>query len=529
MIHSESHNLLAEEALCLQRHGEESFAAQDYARSLDYFLQAESLYDILEDQGGQAEALNSIGTSYFMLEDYHQAIQFYLQAFRLRETLGDLKGVACSLNNIGNTYGMFEDFENSVRYYEKCLPVCRENGQTGLESVCLANLAKSLTGLGRLTEAVLAGKGALSLARKLKNARKQCHASLTIGCTYEKDRKYTKAISWFTKAKTLALEFDIPNIGCEAQLGLGNAYLSLAQMPEARNALILAEEAAAALSLKRIRSQALSSLSQLSEQEGDPVAALSYHKQFYTLEKQLSHEVSEKRSQALMMQMEVEKVLKEAQIHRYINTELTTLNAALEDANRTLQVQAKLLESQGEELRAQAKEMQRQANEDGLTGLANRRHLEGWLAAKFHNSRLIDSPLTVVMADVDHFKQINDRFGHQIGDEVLMSVGLMFRQACRVTDLAARYGGEEFVLALPETDALAASVVCERLRQTVEGYFWQSIHPDLSVTISLGLSDDPYAASHERLLALADAQLYDAKKAGRNRISLYPALCDIAT
>ena len=148
--------------------------------------------------------------------------------------------------------------------------------------------------------------------------------------------------------------------------------------------------------------------------------------------------------------------------------------------------------------------------------------MEEWLADRFARSRRSGRALTVALADVDHFKQVNDRFGHQVGDEVLMQVAAIFRRACRKADLAARYGGEEFVLALPDTDAQQARLLCERVRRDVESHPWSGISQGLAVTVSMGLCGDPALTNHERLLGQADAQLYGAKRAGRNRI--FPAL-----
>jgi diguanylate cyclase (GGDEF)-like protein len=122
----------------------------------------------------------------------------------------------------------------------------------------------------------------------------------------------------------------------------------------------------------------------------------------------------------------------------------------------------------------------------------------------------------MAIADIDNFKQINDRFSHVIGDEVLRAVGRILRAACRPSDLAVRYGGEEFVLALPDTTLDHAHAACQRLRAAVAGHPWHDIHEGLQVTISIGVTaaasfDDPAT-----MLAAADRQLYEAKRAGRN-------------
>ena len=121
-----------------------------------------------------------------------------------------------------------------------------------------------------------------------------------------------------------------------------------------------------------------------------------------------------------------------------------------------------------------------------------------------------------MIADLDEFKTINDHFSHALGDAVLGIVANIMRSHCRTGDLAARYGGEEFVLVLSNTKATSAWRVCERIRLAVKQYAWASVHPELKVTISLGLNDNLALENHERMLASADERLYEAKRSGRN-------------
>ena len=122
----------------------------------------------------------------------------------------------------------------------------------------------------------------------------------------------------------------------------------------------------------------------------------------------------------------------------------------------------------------------------------------------------------MAMADLDFFKGVNDRFGHATGDDVMRVLGAVLREVCPEGALAARFGGEEFVLILPNTKADEAFELCEKIRVLIETYNWKQLHPKLSVTLSLGLSDSQDAGTHERLLSLADLRLYEAKNAGRN-------------
>ncbi|WP_394787613.1 diguanylate cyclase [Rhodoferax sp.] len=155
---------------------------------------------------------------------------------------------------------------------------------------------------------------------------------------------------------------------------------------------------------------------------------------------------------------------------------------------------------------------------DALTGLHNRRHFDEQCAQFFATAQRYQRPFSVMLGDIDHFKSVNDRFSHATGDEVLRRIGQILQSSMRASDLVARYGGEEFVVAFPETDLQHAREACEALRQRVEAYPWHEVHPDLRVTISLGLSGDTQVGSFHTMLEAADALLYRAKQSGRNQV-----------
>ncbi len=158
-----------------------------------------------------------------------------------------------------------------------------------------------------------------------------------------------------------------------------------------------------------------------------------------------------------------------------------------------------------------------QAVQDPLTGLGNRRALERWLAE--HQPRAErGEPLSLLLLDLDHFKQVNDLFGHDTGDEVLRRVADVIRRHCRSGDLAARYGGEEFLLALAGAPPAEAAGLAERLRASVAAQAWPMLKPGLAVTVSIGVTHAAEGADASALLTLADQRLYTAKIEGRNRV-----------
>ncbi len=154
---------------------------------------------------------------------------------------------------------------------------------------------------------------------------------------------------------------------------------------------------------------------------------------------------------------------------------------------------------------------------DGLTGIFNRRYFEMRVTEEMERARRYENALALIIVDIDHFKRLNDEFGHLLGDEVLRQVSTLFGQNLRKSDIVARYGGEEFVVLMPQTSVEHASAAAEKLRKTVETWTFPGVARP--VTISMGVASFPADGdSRDALVAAADRALYVAKQSGRNRV-----------
>ena len=164
-------------------------------------------------------------------------------------------------------------------------------------------------------------------------------------------------------------------------------------------------------------------------------------------------------------------------------------------------------------------ELERLATVDGLTGIANRRHFNEQAETDWKRHRRYDRPLSVLMVDIDHFKSVNDDFGHAIGDQALMHVAALCSEGNRTTDITARLGGEEFGLLLPETSIEHAFLVAERLRLKIESSPVKAVGHSIHITASIGVATAHSGTeSFQDLMKAADDALYDAKRSGRNRV-----------
>lgn len=164
-------------------------------------------------------------------------------------------------------------------------------------------------------------------------------------------------------------------------------------------------------------------------------------------------------------------------------------------------------------------ELKNLARVDSLTGVRNRRGLDDIVHKIVAQMKRDKAPLSMIMVDIDHFKKVNDTYGHQVGDAVLKQFALLLKKNIRSNDVLSRYGGEEFAILLPNTESKSACIAAEKLRAATETYPFRSEDKIvLKVTASFGVSSFLSQINWEELVSYSDEALYRAKSNGRNRI-----------
>ncbi|MFQ5451482.1 MAG: diguanylate cyclase [Nitrospinaceae bacterium] len=171
-----------------------------------------------------------------------------------------------------------------------------------------------------------------------------------------------------------------------------------------------------------------------------------------------------------------------------------------------------------QELKNLKRKLEITAKTDPLTGLSNRREMEDKLNSEKVRFERYKKPFSVIMADIDDFKKINDSYGHNAGDHVLIEVGKMFKNNCRKQDLVCRWGGEEFLIFLPETNLEGGVILAKKLQRLVEGKILSYRQKPLRITLSFGVSVYQDEMDLECCLRLADECLYEAKDKGKNQV-----------
>ncbi|MCX6365585.1 MAG: GGDEF domain-containing protein [Armatimonadetes bacterium] len=280
----------------------------------------------------------------------------------------------------------------------------------------------------------------------------------------------------------------------------------LKQLPSQVDAYLDRLESAAALREAGQSNQALAALEEITR-EGDRL------QKSVALVARDSQKASDRSEQA--HELESQRLRAEAIVRATLFALVLLLGYLLLRVERRFQVQrVKTLQRENERLRELTEE-------DGLTGLSNRRAFDNRLDIEWQRAQRYGLPLSLVVLDVDHFKQYNDSFGHQAGDAILRLMANALAQTARLSDTVARYGGEEFALILPHTDADEAMVVGERLRALLLRSEW----PHRAITASIGVSTmNKEKKTSAELVHEADSALYVAKGNGRNRVMHWNSL-----
>ncbi len=214
------------------------------------------------------------------------------------------------------------------------------------------------------------------------------------------------------------------------------------------------------------------------------------------------------------------------EIRRIVDLMLVETKGLLQSGKR-LQTRMKISSEDLKQLQQELEKSQQEAQTDALTGLINRRGLEKKFEIERIRAKQNDLPFSIIMVDIDHFKRVNDAFGHLVGDSLLRSIAHLLKTHLRKNDIAARYGGEEFLILLPETGIKGATTVAQKIQKTMATKEWklkQSGETMGKITVSMGISLYRLNESEESLIKRADDALFLAKNKGRDQIITQEAL-----
>ncbi len=483
----------------------------EYPEAMRCHLRALEMQRATGDSLGEGLSLNALGNVSYHLGDYGQALDYYQASLKLREEIGDRVGVAYCLNNIGNIHGQLGESQRALEYMLQALAI-KEGADPQAAGISMLNVGSAYADLGDDDRALAYMDRAAVRLRETGARDAEATCLRDIGRVHERRGDLDKALDCYQASLATTRALGARMAEAETLIRLGALRVRTGEHDAGLADLHSALEMVSELGARPQVYAAHEALTQVYEARGELGRALEHYRAFHAAWRDVFNAETNARIKSVLVRAEVQQAQREAEILRQKNDELTAAYGRLRHADE----EKALLVAR---LREQAAELERQTREDALTGLFNRRHLDTLLSAEWERALRFGRAMTVAMADIDHFKDVNDRFSHAVGDEVLRTVARILRENTRGVDVVARYGGEEFCLVLVEATADEAVRLCERLRGLIADHDWASIRPGLALTVSIGVAGlHEGADAPDVLLAAADMRLYAAKHAGRNRV-----------
>lgn len=491
-----------------------------YPESIESFSKAEKVNARL-GHGDDATFLLRFGGVFLYTGDSTRAIGYLNRALAASEANpGQAANRNSIYNNLGTAYYGLKNFEQAAVYFRKAMDYARDNG--GNRASPMNNLANVLREWGRDREALDLFKEYQQISTSAGDKEGMGVAAKNIGETYIKMGERKKAIAPLEQAYGIYSETDYRPKRLELYPVMIENLEALGRFAEAlrlmREFKALSDETVNVESRERI-SKLESAIDlaekqkQLTESERDRIeqaAAIS------ELESQQDADRNLKRGMllalatlALLIVLQVRDRRTKAHAHR----ELTARKEKIEEQSRALVALNEVV--------------RRQSQEDVLTGLKNRRFLSDWMATSNHRRAADDeikcglAPTLLILIDIDHFKDVNDRYGHASGDEALVAFADILRECKRDSDLIVRWGGEEFVWLCPDTSISSASMLCERVRTALRARPMLVNDESIALSASMGFAAHPMwpgqPTDWQLSMRIADHALYQCKADGRDR------------
>jgi len=473
-----------------------------YDQALAQALDSLTIYQKTNLKSGIARSHNAIGLCNLHLSTYAEALDNLLKALQIADQASNLRLKARVLNNLGLLYLRMEEYSQALSYLENSLEIASETKNPAFEADLLENICVAYLNLGQYTLALTHSQKGIALFQKAGNRYGEAKALSSAGEIYAAMGHTIDANSYYLQSLKISDEIEDAQGAAKAHFLIGSLHFKQGQRETAlehlQSGLECAEKSQDTSQISRIHYL----LSRIYREMKDFEMSLGHYEQYHDVKETVFNEDMATKIKSLEILHHVKETRQDSEIYRLRNVELTR---------------------EIEERKKAQSELERIVTLDPLTGLFNRRHFFELTSTELERSQRYNRPLSVIMLDIDHFKQVNDQFGHLVGDRVIVEVARRIQKALRRIDLACRYGGEEFAVLLPETPLLQAEMVASRLWNVVTRQPTVSGELVLKITVSVGVATYQHTGeiTVDDLLDQADQAMYAAKQAGRNQVAVY--------
>lgn len=445
------------------------------------------------DLRARARAHNDLAVLFGADMVYERALEHLYNAVHLQEEAG-LDVEPAILNNLANVHLHLNQSDEAKALLARAIEGYRERGEEAMAAHTLSNLGRAYLVAGQPGAAIPHLADALERQGRLREVDGEVATLERLGSAHgragapERARQaFERAVQLLDEGHGAIAELDVRRAFGMWAVEVGDVATALAQLETART---LAEGDRLA------RAGVLEPLSRALEAGGRLDEALATLREHVAVVDAAERDKAAMSAQLRLLDLELG-IGGEQAISRLRTAELERLNR---------------------QLRVQAEAMEHLSVTDALTGLPNRRAVDRRVSEELARWERHGRPFVLALLDLDTFKDVNDRHGHDVGDEVLRRVAQILQGSLRAVDVVARWGGEEFALVLPDTDLDGAVPVLQRVLDSVKAERWDDLLPDRGMTASVGAATPSGSADARELLQAADARLFAAKRAGRDRI-----------
>ncbi len=518
--------------------------------ALDYSMRGLDLHEEIDDPEGQAKSLVGAGIIYRYIGRYEKSINHIYKAHLYYKKINDINKIASTSNQMGLVYTKLEQFQQAKSFYQVTIDLPPEQVELTTLASALREMAVIELEEKQYSSASIMAKKARQIYQIKNDALKESLVARIIGNIYREQKDYHNAILNYRESLLLAVQSKNKTYQVKAQISLANVLINKDAkqaeqgIDEAINLLQQALVISNYINDKKQKVYIYNTLRKAEKRKGNLTKSLSYAEKEIELinliqkDKENNKLVLAKANlHSYKMEIELESLRERAKLDQL---ELVKKNNEIEIATQTKTItELELVKNKYASLalasllaicvflviliyrrfdasKKDNKELKHLAIRDPLTNCYNRRFLFDLLDENVKDEKLTE--YCVVMVDIDHFKNVNDTYGHSKGDTVLSGVANILQSCVRESDIVVRYGGEEFCIVLPHTTDHKAVTIANNMRIKIETSFFDG----LSVTCSFGVSSVKCDAdSASNIIDQADLALYESKSRGRNQVTLW--------